>query len=293
MVSQGSFRGLDKLIESNDLITGDKFLDFSRTTTRVNYWKTDFLYKSGVWRGAPQDSLISKMREFNNQVLVLGHSDRKTSGSAVRIISLLTGVKKIYGTNLRPVQGMSEVLPLGLTNNSKESELHNIFGNNEHFLLASEIAGDCPVDFNQSIYVNFTIENNVGVRGLVSKLLSELPSTYKLTVESPLMSNEGRVHYLASLRRMNFVLCPEGNGMDTHRLWETLYMGGVPVVVKNKHLDSLYSQLPLVRLNSWSDLLYPSILEEKWKKLQEFEWDDALLSQSYWLKKISKDLELD
>jgi hypothetical protein len=137
--------------------------------------------------------------------------------------------------------------------------------------------------------VNFTIENNRGVRGKVYSLLSKLPNTYQLKIDNPSMSDEGRVNYLANLRRSNFVLCPEGNGMDTHRLWETLYMGGVPVVVRSKYMDPLYNQLPLVRLNSWADLSNPSILERKWLEVQEFQWDDSILTQTYWLSKISMD----
>jgi hypothetical protein len=105
------------------------------------------------------------------------------------------------------------------------------------------------------------------------------------------MTEEGRINYLANLRRLNFVLCPEGNGMDTHRLWETLYMGGVPVVVKSKYLDSLYLKLPLVRLDSWNDLLNPSILEAKWFEVQQLQWDDSILRQTYWQNRISRDLE--
>ena len=104
------------------------------------------------------------------------------------------------------------------------------------------------------------------------------------------MTKEGRVNYLANLRKVNFVLCPEGNGLDTHRLWETLYMGGVPVVTASMYLNSLYYQLPIVILDSWDGLLNSSKLEEKWHAVQELEWDESLLSQRYWLSEISKDL---
>lgn len=35
--------------------------------------------------------------------------------------------------------------------------------------------------------------------------------------------------YLLKLATHKFVACPRGNGLDTHRVWETLYLGGVPV----------------------------------------------------------------
>ena len=39
-----------------------------------------------------------------------------------------------------------------------------------------------------------------------------------------------------------FVVAPRGNGWDTHRLWEALYLGCVPIV-ESGPLDPLYSQL--------------------------------------------------
>lgn len=37
--------------------------------------------------------------------------------------------------------------------------------------------------------------------------------------------------YLYELSRHYFCLCPRGNGMDTHRFWEALYLGVIPVVI--------------------------------------------------------------
>jgi hypothetical protein len=289
LLSIGSFSGLSKILETNDFISSDKFLDYSRTEPRITYTKTDFLYMDGTWRSTLQKSLISRISELKDQVLIFGHADQKITSSEVKLWARFSGAKRIFGTNLATVQGLSEILPLGLTNNSGESELHDVLGNTNHIALANALL-DYPKDkFDFSVYVNFTIENNRGVRGKVYSLLSKLPNTYQLKIDNPSMSDEGRVNYLANLRRSNFVLCPEGNGMDTHRLWETLYMGGVPVVVRSKYMDPLYNQLPLVRLNSWADLSNPLILERKWLEVQEFQWDDSILTQTYWLSKISMD----
>ena len=49
-----------------------------------------------------------------------------------------------------------------------------------------------------------------------------------------------------------FVACPEGNGIDTHRFWETLYMGRYPVVLHNRVNDA-FRDLPVLILNKWED----------------------------------------
>ena len=51
-----------------------------------------------------------------------------------------------------------------------------------------------------------------------------------------------------------FCICPEGNGVDTHRLWEALYLKTVPVVIKSDFTSILQkNNIPLVVLNSWDD----------------------------------------
>lgn len=82
--------------------------------------------------------------------------------------------------------------------------------------------------------------------------------------------------YQAKLALYKFVLCPRGNGIDTHRFWETLYKGNLPVIVDSvwsSHLDHL--GIPFVstskinmELNSRSENnsppLDPRIIDTLW-----------------------------
>ena len=40
--------------------------------------------------------------------------------------------------------------------------------------------------------------------------------------------------YLTELKQHRFSLCIRGNGLDTHRFYESLLMGTIPVIVNNK-----------------------------------------------------------
>lgn len=40
--------------------------------------------------------------------------------------------------------------------------------------------------------------------------------------------------YLTCLSEHRFALCPRGNGVDTHRFWESLYLGVIPVLIKDE-----------------------------------------------------------
>ena len=48
---------------------------------------------------------------------------------------------------------------------------------------------------------------------------------------------------------------PWGNGIDTHRFWEALYLGSCPITVKHKNYSD-FKNLPNF-LNDYSELNYP------------------------------------
>jgi hypothetical protein len=60
--------------------------------------------------------------------------------------------------------------------------------------------------------------------------------------------------YQKLLRQYQFVFCPRGNGIDTHRFWETLYHGGIPVVMESEWAENIkVLGIPMVTLNEHSD----------------------------------------
>lgn len=50
-----------------------------------------------------------------------------------------------------------------------------------------------------------------------------------------------------------FGVSPHGNGLDSHRTWEMLYLGMVPIV-KSSSLDPLYNGLPVLIVKEWDDV---------------------------------------
>jgi hypothetical protein len=60
--------------------------------------------------------------------------------------------------------------------------------------------------------------------------------------------------YIQSLSSFKFAICPEGNGIDTHRFWECLYLKVVPICPRNI-ITEYYSKIfPVVLLDKWEDL---------------------------------------
>lgn len=86
-----------------------------------------------------------------------------------------------------------------------------------------------------------------------------------------------------------FVLCPEGNGPDTHRVWEALVLGCVPVVRRNL-LSEFISDLPVVVVDEWQEIS-ARYLEDAIESLSSGKFNYAKLFLEYWRKQIRGGME--
>jgi hypothetical protein len=61
--------------------------------------------------------------------------------------------------------------------------------------------------------------------------------------------------HLSNVDSHNFVACPRGNGVDTHRVWESLYRGSIPVLLRNSWSESLKNfGFPVKIIDDWGEL---------------------------------------
>jgi hypothetical protein len=81
-----------------------------------------------------------------------------------------------------------------------------------------------------------------------------------------------------------FVISPEGVGMDCHRTWEALLLGCVPVVKRNA-LSAVFSDLPVMVVEAWSDVTKPNLLAYA-QSLQDRKFDFSSLFRDHWVRKI-------
>lgn len=127
------------------------------------------------------------------------------------------------------------------------------------------------------LYLNFAIETFPQERRLVHALLARAPFSYL----SPAKQFGA---YLQDLASCKFVASPRGNGLDTHRLWEALYVGSYPIV-KSSTLDPLYANLPVVILNDWSEVTQ-EFLDQKHRELKAKSFSLDKLYIDYWTRLI-------
>jgi len=68
--------------------------------------------------------------------------------------------------------------------------------------------------------------------------------------------------YSRASSEFKFVACPRGNGVDTHRFWETLYRGSIPIVINDEWAKSLnYLGLTFLKVEEWSPAALLDLLD--------------------------------
>ena len=87
------------------------------------------------------------------------------------------------------------------------------------------------------------------------------------------------------------MICPRGCGLDTYRMWDCLYFGCIPIVVKYDGYDD-FNDMPILFVDKWEDYLNltEEYLTNKWKEMLEKSYNYDKLKFSWWENKIRKEL---
>lgn len=59
--------------------------------------------------------------------------------------------------------------------------------------------------------------------------------------------------YLRELSQHRYCICPAGNGIDTHRFWECIYLGVTPVVLRSTWAELWRDKIPMIIVDRWLD----------------------------------------
>jgi hypothetical protein len=272
---------LIELFRASDSLSTDGYKQICDSLTGVKYVKRDHLYRSGVWRKNEVRSFVSDWSP-ETKIIVLGHSDTPTRCHDVLLLRA-AGVRTVIGTNCTPIFGVSQCLPLGLTNFCDDSQLHRILGLTTPFIQVLEDGGNDSKSDN-SILMSFNRNTSEKYRGPVFSLFDGKPNVTTFSLDYTI---DGRLEYLKSIMNHDFVLCPRGNGRDTHRLWETLYLGSIPIVKRGELPSNLLMNFPVWTVNKWSDALDPKARVAAKEEILANDWDVNRLRQTFWNSIIS------
>jgi hypothetical protein len=200
-----------------------------------------FTSKNGDWVFVNGDQLTefkertSPLFFLSKRYHIIVHNSDRPFGEQ-ELMMLLPLAIRIYAINTTTSHPRLTTIPLGFV----DRQLH---------FLESFVRPDVPRDIE--IYMNFTNGTNTIKRNECYEALKNDP---RVTIKTGLSVED----YYKDLCRSKFVLCPEGTGIDTHRVYEALFCGATPVVLHNS-LHELYETLPVCIMNKWTDDFYVPI----------------------------------
>jgi len=100
------------------------------------------------------------------------------------------------------------------------------------------------------ILVSFSLGINVPERRLAYETAGSMPCADRLPARLE------QAEYIQTLLGYQFVLSPPGNGLDTHRTWEAMYLRVVPIVKDSVAMRSFAALgMPLWIVDDWDELL--------------------------------------
>jgi len=184
--------------------------------------------------------LSNKIHLFKNRFVLITHNSDGEIRDEVETLKILnfSNLEKWYSQNICFEHDKLYFLPIGIANSQWPHGNINIFN--------SDMVLNNSCNKIKGIYFNFNIDTNRTKR---SKCFESLKN--KLVWLNNISPSENMVR----LSQYKFCICPEGNGVDTHRLWEALYLKTVPIVIKSEFTNILQkNNVPLVILNNWDEL---------------------------------------
>ena len=79
-------------------------------------------------------------------------------------------------------------------------------------------------------------------------------------------------NYLEELSKSYFSLSPNGNGIDCHKTWESIYLKSIPIITKSINAE-FYKDYPIIIIDDWSKFnpsdFNISLYHEKWKNFNK------------------------
>jgi len=137
------------------------------------------------------------------------------------------------------------------------------------------------------MYSNFNIGTNPPHRNKIKEICESVDfidwdGNIDFTTYESYNNYEVLKYFYENILNYRAVVCPLGHGLDTHRVYETLYCGRIPITFHEKLYSKLYEKYPIIYLDDCEKLKDEELMKSLIKKEEDKVWDRELLNFSYW-----------
>lgn len=271
-------RVLNWQFNNSPYLSGDTFSDlcdstYPRAILRVRDRKMPRRYSETVFvSGDRFEEFLSKIEKFPRaRVLVVGNSDKDWHSFEYQLPPQITSI--FLQNNFVESQNIRS-LPIGL-----ENRRLGVNGIPSRFRKVSQLipGGTRCCDKPLLTYLSPTHESRLALYDQIENFhfISERLSPEK---------------YLRALAQHRFVICPRGNGVDTHRFWESLYFNSFPIVIESEWSKLLKRQLrlPIVEVPDWESV--PKVIQNL-RENHFFASETPQLWATYWKNSFHEALQ--
>lgn len=258
---------------------------FSKTLTI--YCKTDYILDGSFSRWLNNE----RSRNGKKIIVITGSADYEINNRMVEHLN--STVAYWFGTNMLAQKSNVYGIPLGITSydprTTSSSFLFRYGDNSEyHRILADDSCIEKSWNIKKNsqwpIYMNFSSHTHYD-RSRVWNLFKEHSLVHANIHEN---TYEGRNLYFEDMRKSEFSICPRGNGIDTHRFWESLYAGVYPIIQKEP-IHTYFEGLPYVTVNEWNPLhITETFLKDTHPFIHTPTPNYHKLYVSYWIEQIER-----
>ena len=172
----------------------------------------------------------------NKFILVTQNSDRDFTKSMFDLIDRY--VSKVLAINCNFSSEKVYKIPLGFNDHSTEVL------DNEDFIF---------IEKQNLIYMNFKLHHHPD-RPICFNYFNKFNW---VDVENGILPLK---EFYNKLKNYKYCISPRGTGIDTHRIYECLLYGVIPIVTKST-LDELYKDMPVIIVDKWEDITSEYLIE--------------------------------
>lgn len=272
MLSNGLF---GKISFPNDYVNGDRLKRSCDVAVEIghnpSHLRSACQAKSVFIKTDFVEECFDAMRKGRNKpcIIVTGNSDLKVTERLWYKKPEL--VHKWYGTNIVTRQHGLVPIPLG-TENVKSPGYSGDMGVIERILVARSR------DIKNLAYINFNPRTNPDEREPILDLFAGKSWATHVGYGNPFEET------MRQTREHKYVFAPPGNGMCTHRMWEAIYLGAVPIVKRSVHTEA-FEDLPILLVDQW-DQVTQELLESTWDDFNKRQWNMEKATLRYWRQRM-------
>ncbi len=266
---------IENRINFSDLIQGNKFKNLTKFNSNLFFFPThcvnsffieqDNFENRYVLISHNSDACVTDFLRDKNKVKAHEHADMR---------NMPENCIMWYAQNVEVVNDRIIPIPIGFPNNE-------FYENNFQKIKEAKHKKRNIINL---VYLNVNVKNNLLIRENLYSLFKKISFVTKVRGKYGL----NFLGFVNDLRSHLFVLCPEGNGIDTHLMWEAIALDCIPIVQKSINNLFYRDKLPVCWVDNYNQACDINFLEKEYKRIIDMKLDLEIFHHSYWEESIKQ-----